>query len=86
MIPFDLSKFDEDENGESKTADQLEVVAKGFLDTAGLEREGAALLLARFYIRLVQAMPRRLHPNADGVFGQEGYDLTFGAFRSMVYR
>lgn len=49
MIPFDLAQFDEGADGE--TADALEGLARGFLGRAGLEREGAALLLARLYTR-----------------------------------
>jgi hypothetical protein len=50
MIPFDLAQFDEDETS-NRTATSIESIAKGFLDNAGLEREGAALLLSRLYIR-----------------------------------
>ncbi|KAJ6559228.1 TBCD protein [Mycena vulgaris] len=49
MIPFDLAQFDEHSDGE--TADALEGLARGFLNRAGLERDGAALLLARLYTR-----------------------------------
>ena len=50
MIPFDLSQFDEsDQIG--KTASQLEDLAKSHLGKAGLERDGAALLLSRLYVR-----------------------------------
>ncbi|KAJ7670233.1 TBCD protein [Mycena rosella] len=49
MIPFDLAQFDEDADGE--TADALEGLARSFLNRAGLERDGAALLLARLYTR-----------------------------------
>ncbi|KAJ7459837.1 TBCD protein [Mycena latifolia] len=49
MIPFDLAQFDEHADGE--TADALEGLARSFLNRAGLEREGAALLLARLYTR-----------------------------------
>ncbi|KAJ7095891.1 TBCD protein [Mycena belliarum] len=49
MIPFDLAQFDEHADGE--TADALEGLARSFLNRAGLERGGAALLLARLYTR-----------------------------------
>ncbi|KAF7288586.1 TFCD-C domain-containing protein [Mycena chlorophos] len=49
MIPFDLVQFDEGAEGE--TADALEKIARPLLERAGLERDGAALMLARFYIR-----------------------------------
>ncbi len=49
-IPFDLTQFDEPENL-GKTASDLEEVAKSYLGKAGLEREGAAILLSRFYSR-----------------------------------
>jgi len=50
MIPFDLAQFDDAEH-EGRTAAMVESVAKSFLGKSGLEREGAALLLSRFYIR-----------------------------------
>ncbi|TFK27742.1 TBCD protein [Coprinopsis marcescibilis] len=50
MIPFDLCQFDEPGNM-GGTATALEELAKGYLDKAGLEREGAALLLSRLYTR-----------------------------------
>ncbi|KAJ7600517.1 TBCD protein [Mycena floridula] len=48
MIPFDLAQFDEIEG---HTAMSLESLAKEFLGRAGLEREGAAFLLSRLYMR-----------------------------------
>ncbi|GJE97138.1 tubulin folding cofactor D C terminal domain-containing protein [Phanerochaete sordida] len=50
MLPFDLAQFDEPENV-GKTASDLESVAKSFLGKAGMEREGASILLARLYAR-----------------------------------
>lgn len=50
LIPFDLSQFDDADN-KGHTARTLENTAKAFLGTAGLEREAAALLLSRLYIR-----------------------------------
>jgi hypothetical protein len=50
MIPFDLAQFDEIESV-GQTASTIESLAQGFLGKAGLEREGAAILLSRFYVR-----------------------------------
>lgn len=50
MIPFDLAQFDEAEQV-GQTANTIESLAKGFLGYAGLEREGAAILLSRLYLR-----------------------------------
>lgn len=49
-IPFDLQKFD-DVSRSGETANAIELVGKDRLNMAGLEREGAATLLARFYAR-----------------------------------
>lgn len=49
-IPFDLEQFDE-VGQHGRTANTIESIAKEYLDKAGLEREGAAILLARFYTR-----------------------------------
>lgn len=52
MIPFDLDQFDElDHLGE--TAAKIEAVGRSYLGNAGLEREGAAILLSRLYTRCV---------------------------------
>ncbi|KAI5983473.1 armadillo-type protein [Pisolithus albus] len=49
-IPFDLDQFDED--GQiGGTASALESTAMEYLGNAGLEREGAAILLSRYYMR-----------------------------------
>ncbi|KAJ3566930.1 hypothetical protein NP233_g6689 [Leucocoprinus birnbaumii] len=50
MIPFDLAQFD-DESKLGHTARSLESVGKSYLGKAGLERDGAALLLSRLYMR-----------------------------------
>ncbi|KAJ3549188.1 hypothetical protein NM688_g5206 [Phlebia brevispora] len=50
MLPFDLAQFDEPECL-GKTAQDLEEVAKSHLGKAGVEREGAAVMLARLYDR-----------------------------------
>ncbi|KIK69557.1 hypothetical protein GYMLUDRAFT_79682 [Collybiopsis luxurians FD-317 M1] len=49
MLPFDLSQFDENENG--RTANVIESITKRYLPNAGLERESAAIVLSRFYMR-----------------------------------
>ena len=49
-IPFNLSQFDEPGH-EGATAAALELLGKEYLDRAGLEREGAAVLLSRLYMR-----------------------------------
>ena len=52
MIPFGLDQFDEvRERG--KTADAIEGIGKRFLGRAGVEKEGAALVLSRLYARYV---------------------------------
>ncbi|EGO23938.1 hypothetical protein SERLADRAFT_450239 [Serpula lacrymans var. lacrymans S7.9] len=49
-LPFDLEQFDErDRVGD--TANNIESLAKSHLGRAGLEREGAAILLSRLYMR-----------------------------------
>jgi len=55
IIPFDLSQFDEP-NDVGGTANSLEKIAKGYLSSAGLEREAAALLLSRLYMRYVRSI------------------------------
>ena len=52
MIPFDLDQFDESHE-RGKTAEAIEGIAKRFLCRAGVEREGAALVLSRLYTRCV---------------------------------
>jgi len=49
-IPFDLDQFDE-LGHKGRTASTLEATAKQYLNYAGLEREGAAVLLSRLYMR-----------------------------------
>lgn len=50
LIPFDLAQFDEP-GRLGETAGKIENLAKAHLDKAGLERQGASILLARFYMR-----------------------------------
>ncbi|KAL1728580.1 armadillo-type protein [Schizophyllum commune] len=78
MIPFDLAQFDE-EDQVGRTADLLENLGKKYVDRAGLEREGAASLLARLYMR--RDMLHRFDPflasattsvNSDDVFTSLG--------------
>ncbi|KIO29269.1 hypothetical protein M407DRAFT_21660 [Tulasnella calospora MUT 4182] len=49
MLPFDLAQFDRGNPG--STFERLEAAGKTNLEKAGLEREGAALLLTRLYSR-----------------------------------
>ncbi|KIJ17787.1 hypothetical protein PAXINDRAFT_167765 [Paxillus involutus ATCC 200175] len=49
-IPFDLEQFDE-QGCQGQTFSALEATGKQYLDKAGLEREGAAVLLSRLYMR-----------------------------------
>ena len=54
MLPFDLRQFDSGfSQGSGGTAVTLEGIAKSQLDKPGLERDGAALLLSRLYMRCV---------------------------------
>jgi hypothetical protein len=50
MLPFDLAQFD-DADRPGYTATALETSAKTYLGKAGLEREGAAILLSRLFMR-----------------------------------
>ncbi|KAI0699071.1 TBCD protein [Cytidiella melzeri] len=49
-LPFDLAQFDEPDSI-GKTSSDIETVAKSYLSKAGMERQGAAILLARLYAR-----------------------------------
>lgn len=49
MIPFDFAQFDEGVSGH--TVQALEEIGKRSIMKAGIEREGAILLLARLYMR-----------------------------------
>lgn len=51
-IPFDLDQFDEPGH-KGQTAGILEATGKQYLGYAGLERQGAAVLLSRLYMRYV---------------------------------
>lgn len=51
-IPFDLAQFD-DEDNLGHTAKSLEIVGKAHIGKAGLERDSAALVLSRLYMRYV---------------------------------
>ena len=52
-IPFDLSNFDSDPTRPGQTASAIEAVGRSTMDKSGIERDGAALLLARLYTRYV---------------------------------
>ncbi|CAE6461319.1 unnamed protein product [Rhizoctonia solani] len=52
MIPFDLARFDEpDALPERLVANRLDRIGKLYLTYPGIERESAAMLLARLYMR-----------------------------------
>ena len=55
MIPFDLSRFDDvsKTSAGASTASKLEAVGLQYLGVAGKEREGAAVLLGRLFLRCV---------------------------------
>ncbi|CAG7853286.1 Tubulin-specific chaperone D AltName: Full=Beta-tubulin cofactor D; Short=tfcD; AltName: Full=SSD-1; AltName: Full=Tubulin-folding cofactor D [Serendipita indica DSM 11827] len=50
-LPFDLSSFDDPGAQCGQTAQIIESIGKMYLEKAGLERDAAALLLARLYTR-----------------------------------
>ncbi|KAL4251881.1 Tubulin-folding cofactor D [Abortiporus biennis] len=50
MLPFDLEQFDEPGH-QGQTASRIETLAQSHLDKAGIERDGAAVFLARLYTR-----------------------------------
>jgi tubulin-specific chaperone D len=52
-IPFDLSNFDSDPTRPGQTAAAIEAVGRNTMDKSGIERDGAALLLARLYTRYI---------------------------------
>ncbi len=58
MLPFDLRQFDASPDtakllggGAKSTTDLLQDVARGQLKKAGVERDGAAFILSRLYMR-----------------------------------
>jgi len=55
MIPFDLARFDVDvvagSSEQPNTAKRIEKIALENLSRAGVEREAAAILLSRLYVR-----------------------------------
>ena len=64
-IPFDLAKFDEDDSNKghesgSSTVEELERIGKRYLPKAGMESQGAALLLSCLYTRYVLWARNRL--------------------------
>lgn len=52
-LPFDLANFDAEGIDQQSTAQVVEDIGRQYLDKAGLEKDGAALLLARLYSRYV---------------------------------
>lgn len=59
MLPFDLAQFDEPDSI-GKAARDLEEIAKSHLSKAGMEREGAAIMLARLYSRYDLPLHRKM--------------------------
>ncbi|KAI0822273.1 TBCD protein [Trametes gibbosa] len=82
MIPFDLEQFDEvGRSGE--TASRIEDLAKSFLGRAGVDRDGAALLLSRLYTRkdMMFKLPAYLAYVASTVEGVPEPCLGMGVLR-----
>lgn len=50
-LPFDLKSFDEDNAVDGETAHKVESIGREYIDKTGLERNAAALVLARLYSR-----------------------------------
>ena len=48
-LPFDLAQFDSGDT--TSIAETLEKIGKSELDKSGVERDGAALMLSRLYMR-----------------------------------
>ncbi|KIJ54812.1 hypothetical protein M422DRAFT_24702 [Sphaerobolus stellatus SS14] len=78
MIPFDLARFDDTDvptgSETSRTAQRIQQIATENLSRAGVEREGAAILLSRLYVRedtcsllggFIQDSSERLGKNPD---------------------
>ncbi|KAI0632121.1 TBCD protein [Trametes polyzona] len=82
MIPFDLEQFDESGHV-GETASRIEGVAKSFLGRAGVDREGAALLLSRLYMRkdMVDRLPNFLSYGTTTVEGLSDPFLGMGILR-----
>lgn len=55
-LPFDLANFDAEGMEQNSTAQVVEDIGRQYLDKAGLEKDGAALLLARLYSRYAKAL------------------------------
>jgi len=55
-LPFDLANFDAEGTDQKSTAQVVEDIGRQYLDKAGLEKDGAALLLARLYSRYSTAL------------------------------
>ncbi|KAF8635864.1 hypothetical protein AX15_000054 [Amanita polypyramis BW_CC] len=82
MIPFDLSQFDESDQA-GGVANQLENLAKFYLEKAGLEGDGAALLLSRLYMRkdTRSRLPSHLHWTLDSLKNGDDVVLSIGALQ-----
>ncbi|KXN88249.1 Tubulin-specific chaperone D [Leucoagaricus sp. SymC.cos] len=84
MIPFDLAQFD-DESKLGNTARSLEHVGKCYLRKAGLERDGAALLLSRLYMRkdVKYAFPEFVQSLKTQIRLQSIDVITVGPYHTM---
>lgn len=77
MIPFDLARFDEPGTPpERLVAQRLERIGKLYLSFPGIERESAAMLLARLYMRYV--MTKFLHHLIETIVGPICYPIYHG--------
>ncbi|KAG8944194.1 hypothetical protein FRC00_010728 [Tulasnella sp. 408] len=74
MLPFDLAQFDRGNPG--STFERLEAAGKTNLDKAGLEREGAALLLTRLYARIAIGTLHMLSETTKSGSGVKEADLA----------
>ncbi|EPQ54507.1 hypothetical protein GLOTRDRAFT_42674 [Gloeophyllum trabeum ATCC 11539] len=83
MIPFDLAQFND---GTNEVSSQIEDVAKMHLAKAGLERDGAAILLSRLYIRkdVSGQFPRFLSDTQSGVEGTADIFKCIGALKVVA--
>ncbi|KAI0354961.1 TBCD protein [Trametes cingulata] len=82
MIPFDLEQFDEAGHA-GETATRIEQVAKSFLGKAGVDREGAAILLSRLYMRkdMISRFPGFLSYALESMDGLVDPFLAMGILR-----
>ncbi|KAI9058356.1 TBCD protein [Trametes sanguinea] len=82
MIPFDLEQFDEAGHA-GETASRIEAVGKSMLGKAGVDREGAAILLSRLYMRkdMASRLPDFLSYALSTIKESSGPFLAMGILR-----